>query len=184
MQLILIRHPAPDIASGLCYGRSDVPVAPQELTRVRVSLQNSLPRQVPVYSSPLSRCLDLASLLAHDLNAGTVRIDARLMEMDFGAWEMQTWHDIERSAIDAWAADLVHYRPGNGENVLTMATRVQSFLQHLLREQHGSVIVVCHAGTIRLITALQSACSLEKAALMAASSAHKIAYGSSMIIDF
>lgn len=184
MQLILVRHPAPDLASGLCYGRSDVPVAPQELARVRTSLQTSLPRQVPVYSSSLSRCLDLASLLAHDLNAGTVRIDARLMEMDFGTWEMQTWHDIERAAIDAWTADLVHYRPGGGENVLAMATRVQSFLQHLLREQHATAIVVCHAGTIRLITALQGACSLENAALLAASSAHKIAYGSTTIIDF
>lgn len=184
MQLILVRHPAPDIASGLCYGRSDVPVAPIELASVRASLQNSLPHQVPVYSSPLSRCLQLATLLAQDLHAGTPQTDARLMEMDFGAWEMQAWHDIERSTIDAWAADLVHYRPGNGENVLAMASRVQSFLQHLLREQHATAIVVCHAGTIRLITALQGACSLENAALLAASSAHKIAYGSSTTIDF
>jgi len=184
MRLILVRHPAPDLASGLCYGRSDVPVASIELASVRASLQTSLPRQVPVYSSPLSRCLDLASLLARDLDAGAVRVDARLAEMDFGAWEMQAWHDIARAAIDAWAADLVHYRPGGGENVLAMASRVQSFLQHLLREQHGSVIVVCHAGTIRLLTALQSACSLEEAALLAASSAHKIAYGSSTAIDF
>jgi len=184
MQLILIRHPVPEIASGLCYGRSDVPVAPQELAWVRTSLQATLPHHIPVYSSPLSRCLQLATLLAQDLHAGTPQTDARLMEMDFGAWEMQAWHDIERSTIDAWAADLVHYRPGNGENVLAMASRVQSFLQHLLREQHATAIVVCHAGTIRLITALQSACSLEKAALLAASSAHKIAYGSSTTIDF
>lgn len=184
MRLILVRHPAPAIASGLCYGRSDVPVAPAELTRVRASLQAGLPRQVPIYSSPLARCLDLARPLAHDLDAGAARIDARLAEMDFGAWEMQSWQDIERAAIDAWAGDLVHYRPGGGENVLAMAARVQSFLHDLLREQHAIAIVVCHAGTIRLLAALQGACSLEESALLAASSPHRIAYGSSTIIDF
>jgi len=184
MRLILVRHPAPAIASGLCYGRSDVPVAPAELAQVRASLQATLPRQVPIYSSPLARCLDLARLLAQDLDAGTVKIDARLAEMDFGVWEMHSWQAIERAAIDAWAGDLVHYRPGGGENVLAMAARVQSFRQDLLREQHATAIVVCHAGTIRLLAALQGALSLEEAAFLAASSAHKMTYGSSTIIDF
>ncbi len=58
-----------------------------------------------------------------------------------------------------------------------MATRVAAFLDELLREQHAAVIIICHAGTIRLLSALQAGLPLAQTALLAASSAHKIAYG-------
>ena len=110
--------------------------------------------------------------------------DSRLAEMDFGTWELLAWEDIERGDIDAWAADLAHYRPGGGENVLAMAARIDSFLAELLREQHASAIIVCHAGTIRLLTALQAGLSLEETAVLAASNRHQIAYGATVTLEF
>ena len=47
-----------------------------------------------------------------------VRLDARLVELDFGSWEMHHWDTIPRAQIDAWAADVALYRPGDGESVL------------------------------------------------------------------
>ncbi|WP_308923986.1 histidine phosphatase family protein [Janthinobacterium sp. J1-1] len=184
MKLILVRHPAPDVASGICYGSSDVAVAPHILAAARASLRGSLPTHLPMYTSPLSRCAALASTLAGDLRASRFTHDARLMEMDFGSWELRAWHDIARGEIDAWAFDLAHYRPGGGENVLAMATRVAAFLDDLLREQHAAVIVICHAGTIRLLSALQAGLPLAETALLAASGAHKIAYGAVVTLDF
>lgn len=184
MRLILVRHPAPQVSSGTCYGRSDVAVTPHALATVRASLQTTLPPHVPLYASPLRRCAELAAALAQDLPASALRFDARLAEMDFGAWEMQPWHAIAREDIDAWAADLAHYRPGGGENVLAMTTRVDAFLGDLLREQHETAIIICHAGTIRLLCALQAGLPLEETALLAANSAHKIAYGATVVVDF
>ena len=184
MKLILVRHPAPDIASGICYGSSDVAVAPHILAAARAALRGSLPTHLPMYTSPLSRCAALASTLAGDLQASRLTHDARLMEMDFGNWELRAWQDIERPKINAWALDLAHYRPGGGENVLAMATRVAAFLDELLREQHAAAIVICHAGTIRLLSALQAGLPLAETALLAASSAHKIAYGAVVTLDF
>ena len=184
MKLILVRHPAPDVASGLCYGRSDVAVTPQNMAASCASLLASLPAHLPLYSSPLSRCSVLAQSLARALPASQFTQDPRLAEMDFGAWELHPWQDIERTDIDAWAADLAHYRPGGGENVLAMATRIRSFLTELLREQHATVIVICHAGTIRLLTALQAGLSLEETAVLAASNCHQIAYGATVTLDF
>ena len=46
-----------------------------------------------------------------------MRFDARLAELDFGHWEMQSWDGIPRAEVDAWAADVAHYRPGGGESV-------------------------------------------------------------------
>jgi alpha-ribazole phosphatase len=130
------------------------------------------------------RCASLAEALAQDLPSFALCFDARLAEMDFGAWEMQPWHAIARTEIDAWAADLAWHRPGGGENVLAMAARVDAFLGDLLREQHEIAIIICHAGTIRLLSALQARLPLEETALLAAHSAHKIAYGATVVVDF
>jgi len=184
MRLILVRHPQPEVASGVCYGSSDVAVAPHILAATRTSLGARLPAHLPLYTSPLSRCAELASTLADDLQASQLTQDARLMEMDFGCWELRAWHDIARNEIDAWAADLAHYRPGGGENVLAMATRLSAFLDELLREQHAAAIVICHAGTIRLLSALQAGLPLAQTARQAASSAHKIGYGEIVTLDF
>lgn len=60
MDVVLIRHPAVGIEPGICYGRSDVPLAtPADAgaTAVRTHLSAigaPLPEQV--WTSPLMRC--------------------------------------------------------------------------------------------------------------------------------
>jgi alpha-ribazole phosphatase len=144
----------------------------------------ALPRQVPLYSSPLRRCSELAAQLATALQAGEVIHDARLSEMDFGTWEMQEWSSIARAEVDAWAADVCLFRPGGGENVLGMAERVHAFLDALLQQGHDSAIVVCHGGTIRLLNAFLQYPSLMEAAHAAARIPHAIAYGELVVREW
>ena len=169
MRLLLVRHPRPEVDPGLCYGRSDVAAKGADLLRVRATL----PTGLPTWSSPLQRCASLARAL----NPPQLRFDARLAEMDFGAWELRSWDDIPRIEVDAWAADLLHYRPGGGESVLDVARRVAAFLSDLYKEGHAEALVVCHAGTIRLLRALHTGLPLEAAALEAARTPHRIGYG-------
>jgi alpha-ribazole phosphatase len=177
MTLYLVRHPQPDVAPGLCYGASDVPVTDTELARVHagLALPHDLPHDLPTFASPLQRC----ALLAERLAPGRVTLDARLAEMDFGAWELRPWTDIPRADVDAWAADLLHYRPGGAENVLDVARRVQAFVTDL---RVPSALIVCHAGTIRLLTALHGGVPLEQAALQAAQTPHRIGYGQLVVL--
>lgn len=183
MRLHLIRHPKPAVASDICYGRTDVAVAPQDLTHSASSLIAALPRGIPVFSSPLLRCAGLAGLLADALGCAPVRFDARLMEMDFGDWEMRKWDDIGRSEVDAWVDDMAHYRPGGGESLLHMAERVRAFHEDLMRMQLDDAIVVCHAGSIRMLLACQSGFGPVEMALHAAQTRHTIAYGEVIILD-
>lgn len=180
MKLILVRHPPPLAASGVCYGRSDLDVAPPQLAAT-LAMLSALPRGLPVYSSPLRRCANLAAPLALALGSPAPRIDKRLAEIDFGRWEMQRWADIDRGEIDAWAADLVHYRPGDGESVKQAAERVAGFLADMPR---GDAIVVCHAGTMRLLAAFQAGLSLAETALRAAQTPHAIPYGATLTLQF
>ena len=175
MTLYLVRHPQPDVASGLCYGASDVPVLDAELARVHAALAERGLQDLPVYASPLRRC----ALLAERLAPGRVTLDARLAEMDFGAWELRPWSDIPRGDVDAWTADLLHYRPGGAENVLDVARRVQAFANDM---RGSSALIICHAGTIRLLAALHGGTPLEQAALRAAQTPHRIGYGDLVVL--
>lgn len=143
MILHLIRHPPPSIAPGICYGRLDVSA---EIPAAAIAaLRAQLPSGLPVYSSPLRRCLDLA----HRLHPAPV-VDARLAEMDFGAWEGRSWDAIPRAELDAWAADIAGYAPPGGESPLQLQARVLDFVAGLSVPE---AVLVTHAGVIRMLLA-------------------------------
>jgi len=178
MRLHLVRHLAPLVGPGICYGRTDLAVDPHTEAAALPALRQALPVGVPIYSSPLQRCASLARRLGAD-----VRIDARLVELDFGAWEMRRWDQIARSEIDAWAADVAHYRPGGGDSVIGMAHRIDAFYNTLLAGERGDAIVICHAGSMRLLAARQRGLDPEAMARAAAERPHAIAYGEVLTID-
>jgi len=158
VELILVRHPQPDVEPGVCYGSSNIPAAATALSEghalLAAELAPALASGFRLYSSPLRRCTALASLL------GDFTPDARLAEMNFGAWELRPWSGIPHEEVDAWAADLLDFRPGGGETVREVACRVQSFLDEL---RHDAV-VVCHAGTMRLMAAIAAGEPLQQSA--------------------
>jgi alpha-ribazole phosphatase len=182
VELVLIRHPRPAAAEGLCYGSSDLDADSAALAQCAAAVRDQLGAMPPAagtlwFSSPLLRCMRLADMLT----PGCAR-DARIAEMDFGAWEGKPWTAIPRAEIDAWVADLLHYRPGGGESVAAVAQRVQSFLDGLRSAGGERAVIICHAGTIRLITALAGGQPLETAALNAAATPHSIAYGEVLLL--
>jgi alpha-ribazole phosphatase len=182
MHLYLVRHPQPLVASDVCYGSTDLTVAPQEHARVASALTATLPKGAALFSSPLRRCAELAERLVDPLRCAMLKLDARLVEMHFGGWELRAWNDIARCEIDAWANDLVAYRPGGGESVMQMAERVRAFHADVLSTQQDC-IVICHAGTIRMLLACQRNLSPAEMAQYAAQERHKIAYGEVIVLD-
>lgn len=183
MRLYLVRHARPEVAAGICYGSTDLHVSQHEHASALAALVPALPRGLPMFSSPLRRCRELAAQLAAALGSEAPVHDARLAEMHFGAWEMRAWNDIARVEIDAWSNDLCAYQPDGGESVLQAAQRVHAFLEDLRRRQLESAIVVCHAGTIRLLSACREHASPLDAALHAAGAPHAIGYGELVLLD-
>ena len=178
MRLHLVRHLAPLVAIGTCYGRTDVAVDPAEQALALPALLARLPAGAPVISSPLIRCASLASALS-----GEVRFDARLAELDFGNWEMRSWEQIPRAEIDAWAADVANYRTGGGESVLAMALRIDAFYDALMDETWPQAVIVCHAGAMRLLSARHAGLSPADMAREAALRPHAIGYGEIVVLD-
>lgn len=159
MQLYLIRHPQPKVREGICYGASDLPLRDSEetLQTLAASIRSQLPKDLTVYTSPLTRC----RLLAEALHPAPLS-DTRLREMNFGAWEMRAWNEIDRDALTAWAHNPTGFTPPQGESVSELQTRVQDFLLELqVQDKPGNsanqvahVALVTHAGVIKVITGL------------------------------
>ena len=101
MEVILIRHTSVDVPPGVCYGQTDVPLKPtfeQEAAITQENLKNYLPFD-HVYTSPLTRCVRLASYCGYP----DAERDKRIMEINFGSWEMKPFdrNDDEIPAMPA-----------------------------------------------------------------------------------
>lgn len=147
MDLFLIRHPQPDVAPGLCYGRSDVGLAADPAAEAR-RLRAHLPAGAPVYSSPLGRCRALAERLAPE-----PILDGRVAEMHFGDWELRRWEEIDRAELDAWSADLPGFAPPGGESAGQMLRRTLHFVSELQATSHPAAAIVTHGGVLRVLLA-------------------------------
>ena len=147
MDVWLIRHTEVAVEPGTCYGRSELELKPtfaDEVEALRAQLPERFDR---ILSSPLSRCTRLAE------SFGAFDTDARLLEYDFGDWEMQAWDDIDQPSLNEWMQDFVNQRPPNGETVVEMQARVDEFLEHLRQQAHERVLVATHSGVIRCVWA-------------------------------
>ena len=147
MLLHLVRHTKPLIAEGICYGQSDVAVSLSESRHLAAVLQQTLPLDVPVYTSTLQRCAIPARLL-HP----AAKLDPRLMEFNFGSWELCRWEQIPRLEIDAWAQDAAGYQPGGAENLLQMIARIRTFIAELEAQAVTEAILICHAGVMKILS--------------------------------
>lgn len=153
MRLWLVRHAAPVIPPGVCYGRSDVPADPAATAQAAGRLHQALPDAVVWRVSPLARTRALGDALrAWRAADPPPAVDERLVEFDFGAWELLPWDRVPRDELDAWAADFADYRPGGGDSVRDLLGRVRQALQTIQRRTSGADEVwVTHAGVIRAV---------------------------------
>jgi alpha-ribazole phosphatase len=144
--LIAWRHPRPAGVARRCIGQIDVPVDARKAKRLAHRIRqrarrDALPRVV--WTSPLQRSSAVGRWLARW--GWQHRVDVRLSELDFGAWDGQTWDAIGHAEVAAWTDAFATHAPGGGESVSQLMARCRAFL-----DQHGSqgLCVVSHAGWI------------------------------------
>ena len=157
MTLWLQRHAPVLCAPGLCYGRSDVPADAEATRHAAAALAQALPPGVALRTSPLARCTALAEAL-HTLrpDLGRARIDPRLAEMHFGAWEGRPWSAIARTEFDAWTADFASARPGgDGESTQQFLQRVAAAWDDWQTEGRDAAWIT-HAGAMRAVALIRS----------------------------
>lgn len=147
--LWLVRHPRVLNMDGLCYGALDVPSDPEHAHEVAQTLARQLPRQTPLWTSPLRRCAELAnqmSRLRPDLQP-IVQTDLR--EFDFGIWEGQAWQAITPEQFAPWEANFLDHAPGGADTVAKLISRVSNLLRQA--SELPRCVWITHAGVIRAV---------------------------------
>lgn len=153
-RLWIVRHAAPLIAPGTCYGQLDVPADGDATLRAASTLALQLPEHLELRTSPLQRCEHLAHALCALRPDLALQRDTRLQEMNFGTWEGQTWDAIGKPALDAWTNHFALHAPGGGESLSDMLQRVHAALEQA-RQQHQDVVWITHAGVARCVEWLE-----------------------------
>ena len=150
MNVYLVRHTSVDVPRETCYGQSDVPLKPtfpKEAALVKEKLENLFPDKSlldAVYSSPLSRCTRLAEFCGY----GFAVREPRILELNFGEWEMQNYNEITDPHLQVWFQDWINVRPTGGESFRDQFNRVSDFLQELKGLGMENVLLFCHGGVL------------------------------------
>lgn len=148
MNLYLIRHTKVDVEPRVCYGQTNVDVASTFMDEAQ-KVKNTI-KDIPfdkVYSSPLKRCRKLSNFLFKD----EIIFDDRLMELNFGNWEMKEWDKITDSEYFQWMNNYIETPCLNGESFIDLHQRVGEFVEELKKTNHKNVAIVAHGGSIRSI---------------------------------
>ncbi|TCJ11504.1 histidine phosphatase family protein [Parasulfuritortus cantonensis] len=147
----MLRHGEPE--GGRRYrGQIDDPLSDKGWRQMRAATAGARPWQA-IVSSPMARCRAFAEELAGQTGL-PLAFDARLKEVGFGSWEGRTADEIKAAdpaAVFNFKCDPVAFRPDGAEPLDAFYARVGAAWEDILSRHAGShVLVVCHAGVMRM----------------------------------
>ena len=151
--LLLIRHGRTAWnAAGRMQGRADIGLSAAgraEVARWRLPPGWDGARWLV---SPLRRARESAALLG----APNARVEPRLIEMDWGAWESRTAAELRADPAAGLALEEARgldLRPPGGESPREVQARLGALAAELARDP-TPVVAVCHKGVMRAALAL------------------------------
>ncbi len=147
----LLRHG--ETTAGKCFlGSTDAPLNETGWQQMRdAQLDSDYQR---VISSPLLRCETFARQFSEE-NSIPLQLEKDLREIHFGEWEGETaetlWQTQEQELSMFWS-DPLSYTPPGAETIMDFQQRVLQKFSRLSSElEDEKVLLVCHAGVIKII---------------------------------
>ena len=153
--LLLVRHALAAPPEDLRLPGPDLPLLPEGRRQAeRLARRVASARPVAVWSSDARRAVETAQAVAA-VAACQFTVDAALREVDFGAWSGRTYAEVVAAdpGAAAWFDHPGTGRPPGGESLAEAAGRVRAALDRAVADTGGPVIVVGHAGSLRLAVA-------------------------------
>jgi broad specificity phosphatase PhoE len=156
--LLFVRHGQTTwTRAGRYQGRSDPPLAPEGDAEAEALAERLQGEAVGVImTSPLRRAVATARILARRLGVAPARIDGRLIEIAYGAWEGLTQSEVRSrwpEQLRLWKREPEAMRFPQGESLGDVRLRLLDFLRDAAAGadgRAGSLLVVTHAGPIRI----------------------------------
>lgn len=157
-EVILVRHGRTAWhAEGRYAGTADVPLDELGVEQADRVADNLRGKKIDViYSSPLSRCLELANRVA-SVHGLKVTVDKRLSELDLGRWDGETYKEIfEKDAeiLKKWTKDPTSVTIPGGESLEAVQERAMAWLSEATGlYPDGVILASSHGGPIRALMA-------------------------------
>jgi len=156
--LYFLRHgETPWNVEGRLQGQHDIPlnaVGREQAAEAGRRLAGLVPEpdRLPWQVSPLSRTRETAerARAAIGLPATAFRLEDRIKELTFGAWEGVTWKELRQRdprGAAARAADKWGFVPPDGESYAMLRDRIAGWLETV----DTDTIVVSHGGVARVL---------------------------------
>lgn len=155
MSLFVCRHGRTEAnRSGLLLGRADPEL--DEVGRAQAAaIATAIGSPATVVSSPLTRCRQTAEAFGVP-----VATDERLVELDYGDFDLQPLSEISPEVWAAWRADS-DFRPPNGETLNELGRRVTEVLDEWAeRAIDADVVVMTHVSPIKAAVAWALDCDM------------------------
>jgi broad specificity phosphatase PhoE len=155
-RLFLVRHGATQrTAEDRFSGSVGVDLSDEGRRQAGFLAERLAPEKVAaVYSSPLSRTLETAAIVARPHQLTPIERDG-LREISHGRWEGLTRHEVETrfpGEYAAWEADPFTFAPEAGESGVAVLARALPVLRDIVVRHAGqNVVVVSHKATLRLL---------------------------------
>ena len=133
----------------LMQGRTDEPLNEtgiQQAKTAREKIGNI--KFDAVYASPLSRAITTGSIVGN-VNPSEIIIDERLIEADFGRYELKNYYLLGLPMMLYWYLPELFPAPETVETIASMIERSHSFLKELERKSYDNVLIACHGGIMR-----------------------------------
>lgn len=151
-KLLLIRHPSVcRSVKDRCYGRSDVPLGDEGLKQIPSIVERV--KRVGTPDCLIHSGVSRTRILSNALVAGTAIPEIeepRLLERNFGDWELELWDRIYEQYGDAMLGMVRSPRtwaPPNGETTFEMRDRVIEWFSSLPAAPEF-LVAVTHGGPI------------------------------------
>lgn len=181
--VVLVRHGATAWTGRRYAGRRDPWLSPAgrvQAADLAHDMARAIPGRLRLVSSPLRRARQTAAAIGTATGSPHPLLDARWMEVDFGIAEGRTFAELERLAPDLAAriaAGEVDIDWPGGESAEALADRVEAAVadaRTLAASSGSSVVVVAHAGPIRVAMALAEAQDARSVPLLAPAAWHRL----------
>lgn len=150
----LMRHGEP-VGGSRYRGQMDDPLSDKGWSQMRAAVGQHHPWEV-IVTSPLTRCQAFAEEIS-ERSGIPLEIEPRLKEIGFGVWQGKTREEITQydpGVVQRFYRDPMNNRPDDAEGLAEFRSRIVSAWNDMLNRHAGKhILIICHAGTIRMVLA-------------------------------
>ncbi|MBC8494232.1 MAG: histidine phosphatase family protein [Candidatus Thioglobus sp.] len=147
MRLSLLRH-GESVGGRIYRGNQDDPLTDKGWQQMLDSTQDQSWELIA--TSPLSRCHAFANHLQIELQAQLITLND-FSELGFGDWQGLSSQAIGQDRVNAFKQDPINNKPPNAENLYDFQHRVLNSFNSVVNHKANSILIVAHAGVIRVI---------------------------------